>query len=246
VESDDLSAAEVGRRAMNVLDLFSGIGGFSLGLERTGGFRTVAFCEREPYCRAVLARHWPAIPIYDDVRTLTAQRLIADVWHRIDVVCGGFPCQPFSTASRGNKTAIDLWPEMDRIVTDIKSRFVIAENVCEAPIANASRDLAKRGYSTHYRCISANDAGADHQRNRWWLIAHTDRKSELHRQLDAEVAELPTLCRNLWGAENYREAVRIPDGLSLGMDGSAIKAIGNAVVPQIPEIIGRAIMRATG
>src|SRR3990167_10969059 len=78
---------------LRVLDLFSGIGGFSLGLERTGGFRTVAFCEIEPYCRAVLRKHWPGVPIFDDVRTI--ERIGS-----IDVICGGFPCQPASRAGK--------------------------------------------------------------------------------------------------------------------------------------------------
>ena len=117
------------RRGMNVLDLFSGIGGFCLGLERAG-MRTVAFCEIDPYCRRVLAKHWPDVPVYDDVRTLTAARLMADAtaWRRstrtsrrateriangeqrtgpstercgIDVICGGFPCQDISVAGKG-------------------------------------------------------------------------------------------------------------------------------------------------
>jgi DNA (cytosine-5)-methyltransferase 1 len=80
---------------LKVLDLFSGIGGFSLGLERTGGFETVAFCEIEPFCRLVLAKHWPKVPIYEDVRTLSADTLRRDGL-AVDVICGGFPCQDIS------------------------------------------------------------------------------------------------------------------------------------------------------
>src|SRR3954471_14356352 len=81
-----------------LLDLFSGVGGFSLGLERSGAFRTVAFCEIDPFCRRVLAKHWPEIPCYDDVRTLTAERLSADGIGPVDAICGGFPCQDISEA----------------------------------------------------------------------------------------------------------------------------------------------------
>ena len=88
---------------LKVLDLFSGIGGFSLGLERTGGFETVAFCEIEPFPRKVLAKHWPGVPIYDDVRTLTAERLAAD-GITVDVITGGFPCQDVSCAGKQNHT----------------------------------------------------------------------------------------------------------------------------------------------
>lgn len=225
---------------LQVLDIFSGIGGFSFGLERTGGFKTVAFCEIEPFPRRVLAKHWPELPIYEDVRTLTAKRLAADGLLRIDVVCGGFPCQPFSTASRGRRVAIDMWPEMLRIIGEVMPSYVIAENVQEAAIANAARDIGRLGYHTDCRCISANAAGADHQRDRWWLCAYTDNQGKLHRSLDAKVAELPTICRSLWGASNYARAIRIPDGLPNRMD--RLGALGNAVMPMIPEAIGNAIL----
>lgn len=216
---------------MNVLDLFSGIGGFSLGLERAG-MRTVAFCEIEPFQRAVLRKHWADVPIFDDVRTISGVRA--------DLVCGGFPCQPFSTASRGRRVAVDLWPEMLRVVRDVRPRYVIAENVQEEAIANAALDLNGDGYRTYYRRISGADAGADHQRDRWWVVAYPDAESELRSAIDAEVAKLPALCVGLWGPRNYARAVRVLDGVSNRMD--RVVALGNAVLPQIPEALGRAIM----
>lgn len=229
--------------SLHVLDLFSGIGGFSLGLERTGGFRTVAFCEIDPFARRVLAKHWPEVPCYDDVRTLTAGRLAAD-GIRVDVVCGGFPCQPFSTASRGRRVAISMWPEFLRIVRDVRPAWIVVENVQEQALSDAEHDLAGDGYGTHLRRVGADDAGADHGRSRWWLCAHADPQSEFHSTFDAEVARLPSLCRGVWGPENYREAVRVSDGLPDRVDdAAAIGALGNAVLPQIPEMIGRAINR---
>jgi DNA (cytosine-5)-methyltransferase 1 len=216
---------------MNVLDLFSGIGAFALGMQRAG-FRHSAFCEIEPFQRAVLAKHWPNTPCYSDIRKL--EPISADV------VCGGFPCQPFSTASRGRRVAIDLWPEMLRIVRAARPTYVIGENVQEAAIANAARDLNGLGYGTYYRRISGADAGADHRRDRWWVVAHPYTQGELHRAIDAEVAKLPALCAGLWGPRNYARAVRVLDGPPDRMD--RIGAIGNAVIPQIPEAIGRAIM----
>lgn len=195
--------------------------------------RTVAFCEIDPYCRAVLRKHWPDIACYDDIRSL-------DVNKHVDVICGGFPCQPFSTASRGRKVAIDLWPEMLRIIRDSHPTYVIAENVQEEAIANAARDLNGDGYRTYHRRISGPDLGADHQRDRWWIVAYPDTQGELHRAIDAEVAKLPTLCAGLWGPGNYARAVRVLDGPANRMD--RIGAIGNAVFPQIPEAICRAIM----
>lgn len=218
---------------MNVLDLFSGIGGFSLGLERAG-MRTIAFCESNSFCRSILAKHWPNVPRFGDVRT-------AD-FPDADVVAGGFPCQPFSTASRGRRVAADLWPAMRSVVDAKRPRYVIAENVQEEAIANAAGDLLQLGYATYFRRISATHCGADHQRDRWWLVAHPDTQSELRSAIDAEVAKLPALCRGLWGPENYARAIRVPDGLPARLDRPRTEALGNAVIPAIPEAIGRAIM----
>lgn len=219
---------------MNVLDLFSGIGGFSLGLERAG-MRTVAFCEIDPFCRRVLAKHWPDVPCYRDIRSIQSLPSAG-------IVCGGFPCQPFSTASRGRRVADDLWPEMLRVVRLARPTYVIAENVQEAAIAHAAQALSGLGYATYYRRISGADCGADHQRDRWWAVAYPHTQSELRSAIDAEVAKLPALCRGLWGPENYTRAIRVPDGFSDRMDSPA--PVGNAVFPQIPEAIGRAILAA--
>src|SRR5215207_7570391 len=116
---------------LRVLDLFSGIGGFSLGLERTGGFRTVALCEIDPFCRRVLKKHWPGVPCYHDVRELTAERLAAD-GIGVDVICGGFPCQDISVA--GKRAGLDgersgLWSEIARLSCELRPQFLIVENV---------------------------------------------------------------------------------------------------------------------
>src|SRR5690606_29089977 len=117
---------------LRVLDLFSGIGGFSLGLERTGGFETVAFCEIEPFCRRVLSKHWPNVRQYEDVRTLTADTLARD-GIAVDVICGGFPCQDISTAGKlrgiADGTRSGLWSEIVRLVREIRPQFLIVENV---------------------------------------------------------------------------------------------------------------------
>lgn len=113
-----------------MLDLFSGIGGFSMGLERAG-METVAFCEIDPFCRRVLAKHWPEVPCYDDVQTLTASRLVSDGVGRVDVITGGFPCQDISLAGRmrgidGKKSS--MWEELARLVEEARPKFVILEN----------------------------------------------------------------------------------------------------------------------
>jgi len=161
---------------MNVLDLFSGIGGFSLGLHRAG-MTTVAFCEIEPYPQAVLRKNFPGVPIYEDVRTLTAERLRTDGIDRIDVICGGFPCQPFSNAGkqRGTEDHRHLWPEMLRLVQECKPTWVIGENVAgfvNMALDDVSADLENAGYEVQPFVIPACAVGAPHRRDRVWILAY--------------------------------------------------------------------------
>jgi len=161
---------------MNVLDLFSGIGGFSLGLERAG-MRTVAFCESDPYCRAVIAKHWPNVPIYDDVRTLTGERLRADRI-AVDVICGGFPCQDISVAGKGAGIVGErsgLWSEFARIIGEVRPQYVIVENVAVLlgrGIERVLGNLAALGFDAEWHCIPASAVGAPHRRDRVWIVAH--------------------------------------------------------------------------
>jgi DNA (cytosine-5)-methyltransferase 1 len=170
---------------LRVLDLFSGIGGFSLGLERTGGFETVAFCEIEEFPRKVLAKHWPGVPIYNDVRTLTADVLARD-GIAVDVITGGFPCQDLSVAGKqrgmGEGTRSGLWSEIVRLVGELRPRYVIVENVAALLSGPAERrggwfgrvlgDLAECGYDAEWENIPASALGAPHRRERVWLLAY--------------------------------------------------------------------------
>jgi DNA (cytosine-5)-methyltransferase 1 len=155
---------------LTVLDLFSGIGGFSLGLESTGGFRTVAFCENAAYPRTVLARRWPGVPIHDDVRTFRPSCA--------DVVCGGFPCQDLSFAGRGAGlagTRSGLWWEFRRVIQESAPRWVIIENVPalrSRGLDRVLRSLAEIGYDAEWHCIPASAVGAPHQRDRLWIVAY--------------------------------------------------------------------------
>jgi DNA (cytosine-5)-methyltransferase 1 len=166
---------------LKVLDLFSGIGGFSLGLERTGHYETVAFCEIDKYCKLILKKHWKGIKIYDDVKEITKERLEADGIQIPDVITGGFPCQSFSVAGKrkGTSDSRYLWPEMFRIIKIFKSKFVIGENV--RGIVNIENgvvfetvctDLESEGYEVQPFLIPAASVGAPHRRERIWFIAH--------------------------------------------------------------------------
>ena len=168
------------KKKLNVLDLFSGIGGFSLGLESAGPFRTIAFCEREPFCQAVLRKHWPDVPIFDDVRTIPTDGL-----GRIDIIVGGFPCQPWSHAGeqRGAEDDRDLWPEMASLIEKLQPRWVIGENVrgfVSQPMGleRSLSDLESLGYGAVPFIIGACSVDAPHRRDRVWIIAHADSHSE--------------------------------------------------------------------
>ena len=164
---------------LKVLDLFSGIGGFSLGLESTGHFETVAFCEKDQFCQKVLKKHWSNIPIIDDVRRINGKEIKADV------VTGGFPCQPFSVAGKRKGTDDDryLWDETIRVVRECKPRWFIGENV--EGIVNINNglvlrqvqtDLEKEGFKVQCLIIPASGIGAWHQRKRVWIIANSERE----------------------------------------------------------------------
>lgn len=277
---------------LRVLDLFSGIGGFSLGLERTGGFETVAFCEIEEFPRRVLAKHWPQVRQYDDVRTLTAERLAAD-GIAVDAICGGFPCQDISHAGAGagiGGARSGLWAQYARLIGELRPGVVIVENVAALLGRGLDRvlgDLAALRYDAEWHCIPAAAIGAPHIRDRVWVVAHPQRpdadsvrsyRAQMHlvgsaELRDEQVSEPGSLgealahpdSARLEGRSQHRERSkerpagegsrsvpgrwiaepnvgRVANGVPNRVD--RLKALGNAVVPQIPEIIGRAILES--
>ena len=163
-----------------ILDLFSGLGGFSLGLERTGCFKTIAFCDNDKFSKLILDKHWKGVKVYNDVREITKERFIADGIQFPDIITGGFPCQPFSVAGKQKGTSDDrhLWPEMFRIIKAFKPRYVIGENVRGiiniqdgVVFETVCTDLESEGYEVQPFIIPAAGVGAPHRRERVWIVA---------------------------------------------------------------------------
>jgi DNA (cytosine-5)-methyltransferase 1 len=276
---------------IQVLDLFSGIGGFSLGLERAG-FETVAFCEIDKYCRLVLQKHWKDIKIYSDVREIKKERLEADGIPSPDVITGGFPCQPFSVAGRqkGSRDNRYLWPEMFRIIKEFKPRWIIAENVRGiiniqdgVVFEGVHADLESQNYETQTFIIPAAGVGAPHRRDRVWIVANSRRtirgqqssrnkesigsgtSQETKRSADSDSVARSSEREKIMadskrvyvqgqhdgsGKEQSRRGGwwevepnvgRVADGLPGRVH--RLKGLGNSIVPQIAEEIGKAILK---
>jgi DNA (cytosine-5)-methyltransferase 1 len=238
---------------LRVGDLFSGIGGMSLGLRMTGGFETRWFCEVDPYCQKVLAKHWPGVPCYGDIRELEG----ADV-ETVDVLVGGFPCQPVSIIGQRKGTSDDrwLWGEYIRLIRQIRPRWVVVENVTGLRaiddgrvFGTVLRDLAESGYDAEWDCIPASAVGAPHPRDRVWLVAYPARVSSDARAdgHDSEPWSIFVAARRSGGFQHHPHWISEPsvggvvDGIPTPMDRNRLTALGNAEVPQIVAEIGRQI-----
>ncbi len=240
--------------SLNVLSLFAGIGGLELGLERAG-MAVVGQVEIDPFCRRVLAKHWPDVPRHDDVRTAS------DWWRseqrpRVDVVCGGFPCQPVSEAGArlAQEDARWLWPAMADVVAAIQPEWVIGENVpglLTAGIEYVIADLDRLGYHSRVGTISACAVGATHTRERVFVLAHAvrvgcDQGSDQHRARRRGEAGAARGQGRVGSVERSDRrttepaVARMANGIPGSMD--RIRALGNAVVPQVSEYIGRLIV----
>lgn len=167
---------------MKSIELFAGIGGIALAAE-WAGIETVAFCEREPYCQKLLNQNFPNVPVFDDVRTLNRQLLedkgVIEPNGTIDIISGGFPCQPYSIAGkrRGTEDDRDLWPEMFRIIKELRPTWVVGENVANFANMELDRtvlDLESADYEVQTFLIPAVAVEAPHERMRTFVVAYAD------------------------------------------------------------------------
>jgi DNA (cytosine-5)-methyltransferase 1 len=261
--------------------LFSGIGGLDLGLERAG-MECRWQCEIEPFCRQVLAKHWPHVTRYKDVRE------IGEELEPVDLICGGYPCQPFSQVGErgGTEDPRHLWPEFARILRLLRPRYALMENVpghLSMGFGDVLGDLAEIGFDAEWMCLRASDFGAPHRRKRVFILAYS-RSERSQGQLQAGTAAMPVgrgcgepsrmgevpvlrgvpmpdpsdpcfgvrvptdrgmAIRPLHGSgwwEIGPGVLRVANGIPRRMD--RLRGIGNAVVPQVAEWIGRRIMEA--
>jgi len=251
---------------MKFISLFAGIGGFDLGLERAG-MQCVGQVEYNPFCQRVLKQHWPHVKLIGDIKDVTTESFGA-----VDLICGGFPCQPFSTAGsrKGKKDSRYLWPEMLRVIKAYKPTWVIGENVkglITLALDSVCDDLEKEGYSVRPVCLPACAIGAVHRRERLFVLAHTTSNGRHEgTTTGGNVSpngswreEKPEKDSKHEGCGSFRDVldgcsqaigtwgveppeIRVDDGIPNRVDRN--KSIGNSVSPQVAEVIGRAIQRA--
>jgi len=251
---------------LTVGSLFAGIGGIELGLEWTGGFETVWQVEIDDYARRVLEKHWPNVRRWDDVRTFPPEPV--DEW-RCDLVCGGFPCQDVSVAGRrkgieGERSG--LWFEYARIIRALRPNYILVENVAGLLDRGAGRvfgELAESGYDAEWISLSASEFGADHERERVYILAYpeeTRRSNVLHSARGPR--EFHRSYFHYWGKErdwgigklgrcrldSVRRAIAAGVfGMAYGVSDSLeprLECLGNAVVPQVAQWIGERILEA--
>lgn len=225
---------------ITVGSFFSGIDGLALGLERAGmSLRWQS--EIDPYACRVLARHWPNVPNLGDVTTIDWSTV-----ERVDLVCGGYPCPAFSQAARGRNVEPNLWPYMRDALSILRPRFVLVENVAAhlgRGFSQTLADLDALGFDAIWSIVPACALGAAHTRERLFALAYTDRDSKPAFTVDVEMARMQPVaddCRR-WGIPTSDD-VRADDGVPHRLD--RLRVLGNAVVPQVAEWIGRQILQA--
>jgi DNA (cytosine-5)-methyltransferase 1 len=233
---------------VRMLSLFSGIGGIDLAAQ-WAGIETVAFCEIDPFCQKVLKKHWPDVPIFSDIRTLTKEVLDDAGVGRIDIVAGGHPCPPYSYSGQRKGAADDrhLWPEMRRVISEIRPDWVVNENVAgfaSLGLDEALSDLERLRYTAQSFNIPACAINAPHERQRIFTVAYAKSEQRIYEpNIREATARLSYDCVN-WQANSWDETeskvCRVDDGIPGRMD--RCRALGNAVDPRQIYPIFAAIM----
>jgi DNA (cytosine-5)-methyltransferase 1 len=292
------------KKSLSVFDIFSGIGGFSIGLEKAG-MQTVAFCEKDSFCQKILKTHWPDVPVFSDISKVCKDDL--KTLGPIDIIAGGFPCQDISCAGKQvgiNGSRSGLWKEFKRLINELKPRYAIIENVANLRskgLVTVLQDLWEIGYNAEWHCIPASAFGAPHRRDRIWIMAYAScisadrlpigKKKGFSLTRDSCKNATDTDCQRLqrywgyeeisaickqeqislyyrtrgieqWGVEpesigRLKEGRLNPDWVEwlMGFPSSwtesgsrrqRLMALGNAVVPLIPEFLGEAIINSFG
>ena len=246
---------------MRHLDLFSGIGGFALAA-RWAGIETVGFCEVDKFCTQVLNKNFPGIKVEGDIRGLRGTD------YDVDIISGGYPCQPFSVAGaqRAHEDHRHLWPEMYRVIREAQPEWVVAENVyghIKLGLDEVLTDLADIGYTTETLCIPSAATGGNHRRDRVYIVAHSASNGRNEGTPSTSNGEA-----HAWSKEGQEKdwddegrssvrtvvqspstptgsrgteppALRVDDGLPHRMDRN--RAIGNSIDPYIAYNIFRSI-----
>ena len=236
---------------LTVGSLFSGIGGLDLGLERAG-MKVIWQSEIDTYCNKVLKKHWPEVPNHGNIKDIDWGTV-----ERPNVICGGYPCQPFSTAGkrRGTDDPRHLWPWVRTAISELRPDYAILENVKGHLSMGGTQvvgELAEIGYDAEWQIVSAASQGATHVRERLFILAYPQRQRNGQHRQSTNVADA---CR-FWGADYRGEkgnerrqwwahqpnVGRVVYGIPNRVD--RLRGLGNAVVPQVAEYVGRLIVNA--
>lgn len=237
---------------MKHASLFSGIGGFDLAAAWMG-WENIFQVEKDKYCTKVLEKNFPQVARYGDIKEFDGTKYRGT----IDVLTGGFPCQPFSVAGKRKGKTDDrfLWSEMLRVIGEVKPSFIVGENVTgiiDLAIEQVLTEVEAKGYHTETFIIPASALNANHKRNRVWIIAYAKREGlqgyiEERQNLCIHPEQTLTINSNSYvfnggeGFEGYRKYIRGNDGVSRGLDKHRVKALGNAIVPQVAFELFKAI-----
>jgi DNA (cytosine-5)-methyltransferase 1 len=240
---------------LTVGSLFSGIGGFDLGLERAG-MKVIWQSEIDTFASRVLKKHWPDVPNLGDITKVDWSKV-----ERPDVICGGYPCQPFSTAGKrgGANDARHLWPAMHNAIRVLRPRYALMENVrghLSLGFGRVLGDLAEVGYDAEWQVIPAAAVGAPHKRDRVFIVAYPNdtRNRTPERRIDDNGAtqikkrqifsqfELGRHSTNDFGQwwEIEPSVGRVANGISNRVD--RLTGLGNAIVPQVAELVGALVV----